>query len=895
MSDTTEDVFVPRQLEEDQPQVSEPLVDKLLPVVWSQPFSTTLAVSSSSLLDSSSSLDRPLSFTTPSAAGPDAPSSMPPPALVAPKEEKPTEEEELETLSGETPNRVGWSKVGWFAGVEHCVAWPPAPPNTGLLRSGAGLSAQNLAEPGMGGFIDPALAPKNEAEWKALFETAFDDIAHEPPARGCVTYADRYRTRVGVERCYFSGGSLVHNMLLLAPRLAGEKPVQLHCRLVGKRYAVGTMILCTPEVEAIYERISKASRLREVESVSTEMEARISEAVTTDACREILVTLANLKKGYTERATNAENNKDALADLEVLQKSCEERLQLCEADEIEIREAKEADPPRVPWLQVLSVGTKPADAPRSNEALETLLRKMRRPTHVVSTVTLPIGEDGMIPLLALQEDFAPPGLPLFAHRRDKRGRGPYDHITDDVIKAKLCVLSMEPTTQSTNKWNPCAAKLKLEIPCCLAEHDRELFIADHTRFYVVQLPAGKATGETYQLPPRVAMPELDTVNPAFLYYAFKVVMCSITARHVSIMGYRKASTAPLLIVIDRASKLCTFVQSDIPFTSATLSTTVPGTVLLGMKEGTVLRVAIPAVASKKGRPVFTVYHPGVKSTAPASTTTVAVDKQESTQLDTTAEDARETLRRAVPGLGMAQVPAAATKTKRTKDKDETDDDDSGDSDEKKEVDYDALALTAIRRARPRYHIQVFEGSQDWVLHIGRPMPISRIVERAQRIVLSSPFGLTLFRLHHPETSTDRRIHMILKNNISFDFRGNLLVALKQDNAVQLAQIHDCKVQSTMSRPADLVPQPPEYSAECQAICIQDEAIIIVHGDGSRRVMQLRDPVQVTVATPSGSVIDSDSLSAPEDKARSFLPATDSSSSSKAKAKGKGKKKTKGAK
>lgn len=844
MSNATESLFIPEQLAEEDTICIEEVPE---PKDALEPHWSTLDVSSSLSLASPLSLDQVSSQETPLEESNDA-----------------TPEETPQASNGETQPRAAWCKIGWFAGVEHSKAWSTAPTTTGPLLKGGELSARSLAEPGSAGYIDPALAPANESEWKALYETAFDDLAREPPQPGCTTYAQRYRFRLGLEKSFFSsGGALMHNYLRPAPRMGGEQRVQFHCRLVGQRYAVGTMIMCTDQVDAVYDKLRQDAKEREVESIGSELSARIEESLTVDACQDILEALSRLHKDYTEATSHANDNKDALAEVEKLRVKCEERLHLIEADNAHIEECAKADPPQTPWLKVFSVGTD--SVPRSQQALSKLLSKLRRPSHVLSVLSVSIPNDGRIPLhLLAQPEFAPPPQELFVHRRDAKGHGPYEQITDATIKAKLAVLSTAANSQGTASWKGCKAKLDLQIPCCMSDWEHDLLVADHSKFMIVRLPAGKKTGEEYALP--------SSVGGA----PFKVFSCSLTRTHICVMGFQRGSAAPLLIVIERGAKsyqcLCTFIQADIPFTSAVLSSAHPGSVLLGMKDGTLLRVELPSVPSKKGRPVFTVYHPSAAAAAaPAAAATEAAESQ---KLDASALDDMNAMKRALPEIDAKLAPPPKT-------------------DKALDVDHDAVALSAIRKARPWARIDVFAGSPDCVLHIGKPLPISRIVEHCNRIIVTSSFGMTLFRLKYPEESPERRVHMVLPYNASFDFRGNLLVAVKQDNSVQMAQLFDCRVEATLSKPAGLMPAPPEMAGECQAIAIHDGAIIIVHADGSRRVMELKDPVQVAAAA-SAPIVDADATQTSlEEKAKSFVPEPPAAKGKRVAGKNKNKKKGKG--
>jgi hypothetical protein len=237
------------------------------------------------------------------------------------------------------------------------------------------------------------------------------------------------------------------------------------------------------------------------------------------------------------------------------------------------------------------------------------------------------------------------------------------------------------------------------------------------------------------------------------------------------------------------------MQTSIPITSATLSEHQKGTVLFGMKDGTVLRVAIPTAPSKKHKPVFALYHPVVNAPNPE-------------------------------------------------------------------------ALQRLRKARGEYRIDTETAiAQDCILHVGTPLPITHLVEHHQRLIASTTTGLHLFKLYLPETDEDRRITMTLRNVVSYDWRGNVLVTLSQDNSLRMLQLHECRLEATIGAPVGLNPKPPECTIDCKAISLSDQAIVIVHVDGSRRVLELKDSAEVVAASTS----DANDFRTEEEKARSFLP------------------------
>jgi len=326
--------------------------------------------------------------------------------------------------------------------------------------------------------------------------------------------------------------------------------------------------------------------------------------------------------------------------------------------------------------------------------------------------------------------------------------------------------------------------VRVQIPCSFHGYGQELLVVDHDKAYVIMMPKGGATKEVFQLRRQGAQRT-----------QFKISHCHMTKDHVCLAGFTANNTRPLVLVYHRRKGLCTAYQTSIPVTSAILSEDQPGTLLLGFKDGTVLRLAIPTNVSRKSRPNFVIYHP-------------------------VADD------------------------------------------------HDNTALLKLRKARGDYKIEEATVPQDWVVHVGAPLPVTRLVEHRRRLIGLTSMGLHLFRFYLPESDDDRRVTMCLRNVVSYEWIGNVLVTLSQDNSLRMLQLHECRLEVTMGAPIGLSPKPPECTMDCAAISMSDQAIIIVHMDGSRRILELKDSVEVVAALAKKK--DGD-LKTEEDKAKSFLP------------------------
>ena len=707
------------------------------------------------------------------------------------------------------------SVMPWYQGPQHCVNWPARSPNSGFLSLASGLGTQSLREPGTAGYADPAIAPKNEAEWEALFTRSFDDLApsvaatikgQAPNTANRITWQQRFRERVELEKRIF-GNKDVYSFMKVAPAFLADTRFQ--CRWVGPLFAVATAITCNDTNDVIYEAIAKESKARELQTFSNELKLRVAEAKTVTKGEELLGAIVKALESFEET-----KDKDAIEDTKLLKALCEARLSvlkenegagavgedsltdeddpaaIVEADDLAVPSGEEGSKkmrqqaaPVVPKEVPLTPEFDPTQM--SQEALKDKLAKLPRPVHVLSTLTVALGEDGIFPFeLIADPKTAPPAHTVFAHQTDYKGRGPFEQITDKTMHGTLWTCSMYPTSQSSCKWRP-MPKTKIQIPCAFAGHEQELLVVDHDKAYIIVMPKGKATKDVYPL-------RRDPTHKT----QFKISHCSLTAEHVMLVGFQPNNTRPIALLYNRRKRLCTAMQTSIPITSATLSQHEKSTVLFGMKDGTVLRVAIPCAPSKKHKPVFALYHPVVSAPNPE-------------------------------------------------------------------------ALQRLRKARGDYRIDdTTVIPQDWILHVGAPLPVTHLVERRQRLIASTTTGLHLFKLYLPDTDEDRRITMTLRNVVSYDWRGNVLVTLSQDNSLRMLQLHECRLEATIGAPVGLNPKPPECTIDCKAISLSDQAIVIVHMDGSRRVLELKDSAQVVAASTSN---DANDFRTEEEKARSFLP------------------------
>ena len=540
--------------------------------------------------------------------------------------------------------------------------------------------------------MDPATAPKNEEEWKALFAMSFDDLVPEALAdtSSSATWRQRQVNRTELEKSIFSNTN-VHSGLRTRPNFTRD--TRFHVRWVGPLFAVATAVTCTTENEAVYDAIAKESRSRNMSTFSSQFKLRIAEATTVTKAEELLAAI-----GKAMETIEKDKDQDSLEEVKAIKAVCEARLIELKKDEAAVNndddgasstdederdeavvikeEADDEDDdepaqgkrrraaPVVPKAVPQDVQFDPSGL--SHEALQARLENMARPAHVVSTITTTLGEGGFFPFALLGDPMtAPPAHTVFAHQLDQKGRGPYEQITNKTMTGTLWTCSMHPTAQGTCDWRA-LKKVRIDIPCSFSGCGKELLIVDYSRAYIILMPKGTATGESYGF-----RGDATAEGPPF-----KISHCHLSEDYVCLTGFRPGVTSPTVLVYNRHTPMCTAIQTSIPVTSAALSLQHVHHVLLGMKDGTILRVLIPRTPSRKDRPCFTLYHP------------------------------------------VADKPEEA-------------------------------ALKTLRKARGDFKIGDSPKDQDCVLHAGTPHPVKYLVERRNRLIASTSMGLHLFRLHFP--------------------------------------------------------------------------------------------------------------------------------------------------
>ena len=64
--------------------------------------------------------------------------------------------------------------------------------------------------------------------------------------------------------------------------------------------------------------------------------------------------------------------------------------------------------------------------------------------------------------------------------------------------------------------------------------------------------------------------------------------------------------------------------------------------------------------------------------------------------------------------------------------------------------------------------------------------------------------------------------MVIKNVVSYEWRGNVMVMLNEDNSFRMMQLHTNRLEVTVGPPVSLFPKPPEFTLDCAAISMSDQ-------------------------------------------------------------------------
>ena len=716
-------------------------------------------------------------------------SSLAPDTTTTTNETRPQEEEAkhspLSQTTGALPKPGGFMPMLSFSGPSHGIEWSPISRVNGILQTpvstGSGLLADDLAQPATTTYIDPELAPKTPEEWLELYKQSFDDL----PVPALAQAQHAFHARIAIERAFSRKES---TMVYFRPRyqdtVDSTTMIRFQFRYANNTYALATRVNCTDKVDAMYDSIIEQGRAHDLVTRDNDMKHEIRECKTVAACDKVLKNIHLLKDHY-------KNNLPAEAEAD---KCATEWLEFCIAKRTEIAAA-------------VTVGDDDDVDGKDEEPVEDEPVKGERPCHVIGQVSYSIGADGKLPLAlhrpipVIDTRFAPSRI-CKPGTTTPSGEVRFDWITEHRIVGQLYGVNTLAVSGTNSMWRK--LNTLVYIPCAMDGLEKEVVIVDHERVMIVAMPSGKPTGECYW----IVDPPFGRVKkniPPQQKSDFKMTRCSLSTRYILVNGYRRGSDIQSAFVIHRDGGWITMFDTSVPMSYAILSTTMEDTILFGFVEGTLIRHPIPTQKSLRyGKQRVCVY-------PPLHPVMVA-------RLTPLSDSLPEKLNEAMKTALRLQRKACG-------------------------------AMASVENAAVKYNDSP-ETYGDWVMHVGEPNAVTRILERGRRIIAATSHGLHLFTTFGlipydvVEDEGGRRVTMNIRNNASYDFRGNLLIVHKTNHAIQIMQLHTYKMEVALDPPTVLVPQPPDMDTEHSTIAMHDRTIIVLHSDGTRRVIEL-DPLFVT--------------------------------------------------
>lgn len=752
------------------------------------------------------------------------------------------EEEKEETVSplsqtdGAVQKPESFIPIPYFAGEKHGIDWSRAPKKNGERQTpvqiGCGLRGENLSLPTTIAYTDPDLMPKTDEEWLALYKQSFDDL---PPPADAKDARVAFYQRTELEQSFYKEHTVAMHFRGSYKEPDKYVDTRFHFRFAGPTYAVATRVVDSVPVRDIYGRIEESTRRYEYITLSEEIESRIEKADTSDACSDILNVLTKLRARYKDEGSLTDAR---IKDLDAWNASCETRLG-------ELKEREERGKEEEGKATTTTTTKKQAKEEEEEEKKDNGKDPaVVRPCHLVATTTLPLGEGGVIPC---NVDVAcPEPHSVFSQRgqydRERKQTVTwFDRITDARIHGGLFIINTTSGAGSASVWRD--LKVHVTIPCAFDCSEHETVVADNDCVRILHMPSGKEKqDEEYTFAQRVRGEGKRNET------LFKVVGCSFSRDYILVLGYRRGRNNTSIIVIHRGKGAATFFETDVAVTSAIVSPTHPGTILIGFLDGTILRCKIPPPATDE-KPVMTLYPPK----GGLGKDVLATLKEKETQK---GDDAVRIIMHPLAHSAGGGTGKKKKKKKKTQNK-------NGDN---------ALAPAEKMTVQPS-SLAAIPGTNQYrnvCLHIGEGASVGRIVERGQRILASSSKGLHLFRLFEEE-DTQRRITMMVQHNASFDFRGNLLVVHKTNNSVQLFQLHDCKLEASLHPPSVFDPPPPDMTTENSTIVMHDNVVTLFHGDGTRRVLELKNYKDIVSLSSTDATVPVERIQETRDK--SFLADT----------------------
>ncbi len=396
---------------------------------------------------------------------------------------------------------------------------------------------------------------------------------------------------------------------------------------------------------------------------------------------------------------------------------------------------------------------------------------------------------------------------------------PFDQIVNRGIKGTLWALSTTPEGMANVNWrelrgtvtkgvNTAKRTVPVRLPCHVDGTDEQCVIVDHREIRVIDMPSGDVTEERYLL-----------CTKGSKEARFKVMSVSMNDRYILCLGRVRCHINPVLMLINRKEHLVTLYFSDIVLASARLSTEGKRLfeqgqndvhLLLGFINGNILRC--PLGEAPLCKHVVCIYRPD--------------DEPKKEEEAKTEEEPKK----------EEEEPKKQEETK-------TNEEPKKEAEKKVVVDPHADFIGKYSKLSPI----VVQLSAGCIFGIGSALPVVRIVEHGNRFIAQSADGLHLFRLNAPE-GTERRVTIRLLHNVGYDFQGNLLVLHKANNAVQFVQIHDCRLEVNLAEPSGLRNPIPHMDGLKPSVVMHPSAIMVLHKDGSRRVIELKTYSEIVSRT-----------------------------------------------
>ncbi len=620
----------------------------------------------------------------------------------------------------------------------------------------------------------------------------------------------------------FFTGKDNHHMYLRPGHFEPGEMIKFGLLFANRTYALASRVAMTYEVDMAYRETEKAEKQLNFKRVGNKYVIAISEAQTLEQCSHIAADLGRLLKVCKEERDEAkvkliegwskilQEKVDALEKTEGKVEKKEEAKK--DKDKEEADEDEENEDPN-DLLQALKKRVTPTNESAEDKAKRENFGKC---CHVIGQKTFRMTDNVLIfpdtaPSYAPAINEIYSQAPVKDPETDKEIH-PFDQIVNRGIKGTLWALSTAPEGMANVSWrelrgtvtkgvNTAKRTVPVRLPCHVDGTDEQCVIVDHREIRVIDMPSGDVTEERYSLCAKGSKEA-----------RFKVMSVSMNDCYILCLGRVRCHVNPVMMLINRKERLVTFYFSDIVITSARISTEGkrlfeqgqnPNHLLLGFINGNILRC--PLGEAPLSKHVVSIYRPDDEPKKEPKKEEDEPKKEEETKID---EEVKKEEKQDAKTEEEEKVVSV--------------------------VDPHAEIIAKYSKLSPI----VVQLSAGCIFGIGSALPVVRIVEHGNRFIAQSADGLHLFRLNAPE-GTERRVTIRLLHNVGYDFQGNLLVLHKANNAVQFVQIHDCRLEVNLAEPSGLRIPIPHMDGLKQSVVMHPSAIMVLHKDGSRRVVELK--------------------------------------------------------